>query len=228
MAQKSSARSKSMCTTERSLSEVIDVDTEGSPVFTPAAGAEAFQAFQAKPPFAECDTDFAVNSREDIATDVTVTRHLSKCDSFIAQKDHTSPMSIISGMQYPLSKLISSTQTCNYKFDNQKKHMTAGSRTEKHIFLPFSHQSEYGVSTLVKQTLTLLETSKINERVFNHNEVNLKGLPMEAAEDKAVVQTGNAALATMRELNTHVQDQPGPPACQHLPETRGRTPWTEG
>uniref|UniRef100_A0A4W5MPT2 Vitellogenin domain-containing protein n=1 Tax=Hucho hucho TaxID=62062 RepID=A0A4W5MPT2_9TELE len=235
-------------TTECSLSEVVDVDTEGSTVFAPAAGAEAFQAAMAKYVMVEgqtgvklfpeedetttilnikrgivsalivpaleeeknkdmatlhgvCGTNFAVNSREDIATDVTVTRDLSKCDSFIAQRDHTSPLAIISGMQYPLSKLISSTQTCNYKFDNQKKHMTAGSCTEKHIFLPFSHQTEYGVSTLVKQTLTLLETSKINERVFNHNEANLKGLPMEAAEDKAAVQTADAALATLRELS---------------------------
>lgn len=238
-------------TPECSLSEVIHVDTEGSAVFAPAAGAEAFQAAMAKNPlkvmvegqtgvklFPEedetttilnikrgivsalivpaleeeknkdmatlhgvCGTNFAVNSKEDIATDVTVTRDLSKCDSFIAQRDHTSPLAIISGMQYPLSKLISSTQTCNYKFDNQKKHMTAGSCTEKHIFLPFSHQTEYGVSTLVKQTLTLLETSKINERVFNHNEANLKGLPMEAAEDKAAIQTADAALATLRELS---------------------------
>uniref|UniRef100_A0A8C8CZK7 Vitellogenin domain-containing protein n=1 Tax=Oncorhynchus tshawytscha TaxID=74940 RepID=A0A8C8CZK7_ONCTS len=239
-------------TPECSLSEVVHVDTEGSAVFAPAAGAEAFQAAMAKNPlkvmvegqtgvklFPEedetttilnikrgivsalivpaleeeknkdmatlhgvCGTNFAVNSKEDIATDVTITRDLSKCDSFIAQRDHTSPLAIISGMQYPLSKLISSTQTCNYKFDNQKKHMTAGSCMEKHIFLPFSHQTEYGVSTLVKQTLTLLETSKINERVFNHNEANLKGLPMEAAEDKAAVQTADAALATLRELST--------------------------
>ncbi len=41
---------------------------------------------------------------------------------------------------YPLSKMISSTQTCNYKFDNQKKHMTNGICTEKHIFLTLSHQ----------------------------------------------------------------------------------------
>lgn len=41
---------------------------------------------------------------------------------------------------YPVSKMISSTQICNYKFDSQKKHMTSGSCTEKHIFLPFSHR----------------------------------------------------------------------------------------
>lgn len=45
-----------------------------------------------------CGTNFAVNSKEDIATDVTITRDLSKCDSFIAQRDHTSPLAIISGM----------------------------------------------------------------------------------------------------------------------------------
>ncbi|KAL0965050.1 hypothetical protein UPYG_G00276120 [Umbra pygmaea] len=239
-------------TTECSLSEVVDISSDGSPVFAPAAGAEAFQAAMEKNPLkvmvegqtdvklfpdeAEtttilnikrgivsalivpaledeknkymatlhgvCVTDFAVNSREDIATDVTLTRDLSECDSFIAQRDHTSPLAIISGMQKTLSKLISSKQTCNYKFDNQKKHMTAGSCTEKHIFLPFSHQTESGVSTLVKQTLTLLDTSKINERVFNHNEANLKNLTMEAAEDKAAIQNTDSLLATIRELST--------------------------
>ncbi|KAM4600709.1 apolipoprotein B-100-like [Polymixia lowei] len=154
-----------------------------------------------------CVTDFTVNSREDIATDVTVTRDLSSCDSFSAQREHTSPLALISGMNYPLSKMISSTQTCNYKFDNQKKHMTTATCTEKHLLLPFSHQNEYGVSTLVKQTLTLRETSKINDRVFDNNEDNLKFLPMEAAEDKTPIQTKDAVMATMTELNTLAQIQ---------------------
>ena len=41
---------------------------------------------------------------------------------------------------YPLSKLIGSTQTCNYKFDASKKHMVSAVCTEKHLFLPFSSQ----------------------------------------------------------------------------------------
>lgn len=45
-----------------------------------------------------CPTDFSVNAREDIATDVTVSRDLSKCDSFTARKQTTSPMAIITGM----------------------------------------------------------------------------------------------------------------------------------
>uniref|UniRef100_A0A673FXV2 Apolipoprotein B-100-like n=1 Tax=Sinocyclocheilus rhinocerous TaxID=307959 RepID=A0A673FXV2_9TELE len=117
-----------------------------------------------------CATDVKVNSKEDIATDVTLTRDLSRCDTFKAQRSHTSPLAIITGLQYPLSKLIGSTQTCNNKFDNEKKHMTSAMCTEKHIFLPFSYQNTYGISSLVKQILTLEGTSKINDRVFDYRE----------------------------------------------------------
>ncbi|KAE8286765.1 Apolipoprotein B-100 [Larimichthys crocea] len=126
-----------------------------------------------------CPTDFTVNTREDIATDVTVSRDLSKCDSFFARRQDTSPLALITGMNYPLSKMISSTQTCNYKFDNQKKHMTRGVCTEKHIFMPLSYKNEYGISTVVKQTVTLRETAKINDRIFDHSENNLKYLSMD-------------------------------------------------
>ncbi|XP_037606933.1 apolipoprotein B-100-like [Sebastes umbrosus] len=156
-----------------------------------------------------CPTDFTVNAREDIATDVTVSRDLSKCDTFFARRQATSPLALITGMNYPLSKLIGSTQTCNYKFDNQKKHMTRGSCTEKHIFLPFSHQGEYGISTLVKQTVTLRETAKINDRVFDRNEFNYKDLAMEVADDKSLVQTKYAAIAAMQQLNTLSQTTQG-------------------
>uniref|UniRef100_A0A673C6Z0 Vitellogenin domain-containing protein n=1 Tax=Sphaeramia orbicularis TaxID=375764 RepID=A0A673C6Z0_9TELE len=138
-----------------------------------------------------CSTDFTVNVREDIATDVTVSRDLSRCDWFIARRQDTSPLALISGMHYPLSKVISSTQTCDYKFDNQKKHMTSGICTEKHLFLPLSSQNEYGISTMVKQTVTLRETAKINDRIFDRT-----------ADDKAPVQTKDAVMATFQELNT--------------------------
>ncbi|KAL0965051.1 hypothetical protein UPYG_G00276130 [Umbra pygmaea] len=147
-----------------------------------------------------CKTAYTVNAREDIATDVTINRDLSKCDHFSPQKDHTSPLALISGMHYPLSKLIRSSQTCNYKFDNKKKHMTSGSCTENHILLPFSYKGEYGFTNVGKQSLTLLKVSTHNERVFNHNEDNFKGLPMEAAEDKSVVQDRDAVLAVVKEL----------------------------
>ncbi|XP_032399124.1 apolipoprotein B-100 [Etheostoma spectabile] len=156
-----------------------------------------------------CPTDFNVNAREDIATDVTVSRDLSKCDSFFARRQVTSPLALITGMNYPLSKMISSTQTCNYKFDNQKKHMTSGTCKEKHIFLPLSHQNEYGISTLVKQTVTLRETAKINDRIFDRNENNLKSLAMDVADEKSPVQTKDATIATMQQLNTLSQTTQG-------------------
>lgn len=40
----------------------------------------------------------------------------------------------------PLSMLVSSSQECNYQFDNRRKHMTAAQCTEKHLFRPFSHE----------------------------------------------------------------------------------------
>uniref|UniRef100_A0A8C1NFK0 Vitellogenin domain-containing protein n=2 Tax=Cyprinus carpio TaxID=7962 RepID=A0A8C1NFK0_CYPCA len=151
-----------------------------------------------------CATDVKVNSKEDIATDVTLTRDLSGCDSFKTQRSHTSPLAIITGLQYPLSKLIGSTQNCNYKFDNQKKHMTSAMCTEKHIFLPFSYQNTYGISSLVKQILTLEGTSKINDRVFDYREcsTNPKHLALEAVEDKAPAQSSEALLFIFRQLKS--------------------------
>uniref|UniRef100_A0A8C4FGP8 Vitellogenin domain-containing protein n=1 Tax=Dicentrarchus labrax TaxID=13489 RepID=A0A8C4FGP8_DICLA len=156
-----------------------------------------------------CPTDFTVNAREDIATDVTVSRDLSKCSSFFARRQDTSPLALITGMNYPLSKMISSAQSCNYKFDNQKKHMTRGICTEQHTFLPLSHQNEYSILTMVKQTVTLRETAKINDRVFDRNEDNRKFLSMDVADNKSPVQTKDAAIATMQQLNTLSQTTQG-------------------
>ncbi|XP_057678413.1 apolipoprotein B-100-like [Corythoichthys intestinalis] len=156
-----------------------------------------------------CPTDFTVNARTDIATDVTISRDLSKCDSFNAHKQATSPLALISGMNYPLSKMISSHQTCNYKFDDQKKQMTSGTCTEKHIFLPLSYKNEYGISTLVKQTVTLRETSRINDRTFNYHEGLVRFLAMEPVDDKSPVQTKDVAINTMQQLNTLTQTKNG-------------------
>ncbi|XP_071018728.1 apolipoprotein B-100-like [Oncorhynchus clarkii lewisi] len=239
-------------TTGCSLSEVVDMDAEGNPVFGPALGSDAFTAAMEKHPLkfvvegvydvklypeedesvtilnikrgivsalavplleeennkkmptihGMCKTNYKVNAMENIATDISLNRDLSKCDHFIPQRDHTSPLALISGMHYPLAQLIRSSQTCNYKFDNDKKHMISGACTENHILVPFSHKGEYGVTNVGKQFLTLLEVSTYNERVFDHNVANLKGLPMEAAEDKSVVQGKDAPLAVLRELTT--------------------------
>ncbi|KAI4802408.1 hypothetical protein KUCAC02_020245 [Chaenocephalus aceratus] len=156
-----------------------------------------------------CPTNFSVIATEDIATDVTLSRDLSQCDFFIARRQVTSPLALITGMNFPLSKMISSTQTCNYHFDNQKKHMTSGTCTEKHIFLPLSYQNEYGISTVVKQTVTLRETSKINDRIFECDENKFVELAMDLADDKSPVQTKDAVIATMQQLNTLSQTTDG-------------------
>ncbi|XP_030628767.1 apolipoprotein B-100 isoform X1 [Chanos chanos] len=147
-----------------------------------------------------CKTDYAVNAREDIATDVTLTRDLSRCDNFRPVKDHTSPLALITGMHYPLAQLIRSTQTCNYKFDNAQSHMTSGSCTENHILVPFSHKGEYGVTNVGKQALTLVEVTEYDERVFDHNEANMKTLHPDASIDQSPIQDKDAALAVLREL----------------------------
>uniref|UniRef100_A0A672H2G7 Vitellogenin domain-containing protein n=1 Tax=Salarias fasciatus TaxID=181472 RepID=A0A672H2G7_SALFA len=149
----------------------------------------------------KCKTYYTINAREDIATDMTLNRDLSGCDKFIPIKDHTSPLALISGMHYPLSKMVRSSQTCNYKFDNEKKHMTSGSCTENHILIPFSHKGEYGVTNVGKQELTLVEVSAHNDRVFDLN-TRAKGLHIETVEDKYAVQDKDAALNILRELAT--------------------------
>ncbi|KPP70386.1 apolipoprotein B-100-like, partial [Scleropages formosus] len=167
-----------------------------------------------------CETEVTVNAREDIATEVSVVRDLSNCDQFRPVKDFTSPLALISGMvrpvtkhhyrmNTPLSTLIDSMQVCNYTFDKMKKHMTSGACSEKHIFLPFSQQQEYGILTLVKQNLTLLDSSKSDNTVFNPNEANRKALYMEFAEDKDPSETADSVLRPLKKLSTLSQTQHG-------------------
>ncbi|XP_048106491.1 apolipoprotein Bb, tandem duplicate 1, partial [Alosa alosa] len=110
-----------------------------------------------------CKTDYTVNAREDIATDVTLTRDLSRCDQFRPVRDHTSPLALITGMHYPLAQLIKSTQTCNYKFDNAEHHPVFGECLENHILVPFSHKSKQGVTNVSKQKATLLGVTEFND-----------------------------------------------------------------
>ncbi|KAL7888295.1 hypothetical protein AOLI_G00032690 [Acnodon oligacanthus] len=150
--------------------------------------------------FGLCKTDYTVNAREDIATDVTITRDLSRCDNFRPIKDHISPLALITGMHYPLAQLFRSKQTCNYRFDNQQKHMTSGACTETHLLVPFSHKGRYGVTNAGKQTVSLLGVTEYNERVFDHNEANMKPLHLDVSVDMSPNQDANAILTILREL----------------------------
>ncbi|XP_061890747.1 apolipoprotein Bb, tandem duplicate 1 [Entelurus aequoreus] len=154
-----------------------------------------------------CRTYYKVNAKQDIATDISLERDLSSCDQFVPVKDHTSPLALISGMHYPLAQLVRSSQNCDYKFDNDQKHVTFGSCTEKHILIPFSHKGEYGVTNIGKQKLTLVQISTHNDRVFDHSDT-AKSLHMDTVEHKAFVQNKDLYLDLLRELAT-------------LPETDG-------
>ncbi|KAM6906389.1 apolipoprotein Bb, tandem duplicate 1 [Lycodopsis pacificus] len=151
----------------------------------------------------KCKTSYTINAREDIS----LKRDLSRCDKFVPLRDHTSPLALISGMHYPLAQMVRSSQTCNYRFDNEKKHMTSGSCTENHIIIPYSHNGEYGVTNVGKQELALVQVYPHNDRVFEHGDI-VKGLHMDTVEDKSVIQDKDAALNLLRELAT-------------LPETEG-------
>ncbi|XP_061742378.1 apolipoprotein Bb, tandem duplicate 1 isoform X2 [Nerophis ophidion] len=154
-----------------------------------------------------CRTYYKVNAKQDIATDISLERDLSSCDQFVPVRDHTSPLALISGMHYPLAQLIRSSQNCDYKFDNDQKHVTSGSCTEKHILIPFSHKGEYGVTNIGKQKLTLVQISTHNDRVFDHGD-DAKSLHMDTVEHKALVQNKDFYLDLLTELAT-------------LPETDG-------
>ncbi|XP_026088611.1 apolipoprotein B-100-like [Carassius auratus] len=238
-------------TTECALSEVIDVHTEGNPLFGPSAGAEAFKAAMEKNPlkftvegdddiklfpeddepvnilnikrglisalavplleeernrrmptiYGMCKTGYTVNARENIATDVTLNRDLSKCDNFRPIMDHTSPLALITGLHYPLAQLITSSQTCNYKFDNAQKHMTSASCTENHMLVPFSYKGKYGVTNVGKQVLTLVGVSVHNERIFEHDEANMKTLHLDGSIDSVhPIEDKEVMLSVLREL----------------------------
>uniref|UniRef100_A0A3B3V357 Apolipoprotein Bb, tandem duplicate 2 n=1 Tax=Poecilia latipinna TaxID=48699 RepID=A0A3B3V357_9TELE len=155
----------------------------------------------------KCTTSYTSNAREDIDTDISLHRDLSTCDKFVPIKDHSSPLALLTGMHYPLAQLVRSSQTCNYKFDNEKKHMTSGSCTEEHLVIPFSHKGKYGFTNVGKQELTLVQVSSHNDNVFERDN-NVKDLNMEIVEDKSSIQDEDAAVNLMRQL-------------VNLPETEG-------
>uniref|UniRef100_A0A3B3XCX2 Vitellogenin domain-containing protein n=1 Tax=Poecilia mexicana TaxID=48701 RepID=A0A3B3XCX2_9TELE len=155
----------------------------------------------------KCTTSYTSNAREDIDTDISLHRDLSTCDKFVPIKDHSSPLALLTGMHYPLAQLVRSSQTCNYKFDNEKKHMTSGSCTEEHLVIPFSHKGKYGFTNVGKQELTLVQVSSHNDNVFERDN-NVKDLNMEIVEDKSSIQDKDAAVNLMRQL-------------VNLPETEG-------
>ncbi|XP_074517715.1 apolipoprotein B-100 isoform X1 [Sebastes fasciatus] len=147
----------------------------------------------------QCLTDYLVNVMKDIATDVTLSRDLSQCDQFYSRELVNSPLALLQKLHRPISKLITSTQNCNYQFDNKGKHIMAAICMEKHIYLPFTHEDN-GLSSLVTQDFIFQSSRRINNRIFDVNPSQSKPFHFENPEDKAPVQTKDAVLSTLQEL----------------------------
>ncbi|XP_051252201.1 apolipoprotein B-100 [Dicentrarchus labrax] len=147
----------------------------------------------------QCLTDYKVNMRKDIATDVTLSRDLSLCDQFNSRELANSPLALLQKLHQPMSKLITSTQDCNYQFDNKGKHITTAMCTEKHIYLPFSNEDN-GISSVVTQELSFQSSKRINNRVFDADLSQSKQLHFEDPDDKAPVQTKDTVLSTLSDL----------------------------
>ncbi|XP_045919657.1 apolipoprotein B-100 [Micropterus dolomieu] len=145
----------------------------------------------------QCLTDWT--EQKDIATTLTLSRDLSECDHFYSRELANSPLALLQNLHRPMSKLIRSTQDCSYQFDNKGKHITTAICKEKHIYLPFSHEDN-GISSVVTQELTLQSSKRINNRVFEVNPSQSKTLHFEDPDDKALVQTKDTVLSTLRDL----------------------------
>ncbi|KAK7940141.1 hypothetical protein WMY93_003467 [Mugilogobius chulae] len=147
----------------------------------------------------QCFSEVTEKSRDESTSEFTVRRDLSSCDGQV-HNQHTSPLALFTGMNFPLSKLISAEQVCDYTFDNQKRHMSGLTCTETHLFLPFSHQNTHGMSTQVHTSMSLREVSKINDRVFDYDESRTSTLELEQVADKSPVQTKDHSVSLLNEL----------------------------
>ncbi|XP_014878835.1 apolipoprotein B-100 [Poecilia latipinna] len=146
-----------------------------------------------------CLTTVTVHSRQDVTTDASASRDLSQCDQFYGRTLTSSPVALLQQMHNPVSKLISSTQSCRYQFDNRGTHITIAKCTEKHRYLPFS-SGENGISSTVTQDLSLQNVKRTSSRRFDADPLQAKPLHLDKPEDKTPVQMKDAVLGTLQEL----------------------------
>ncbi|XP_071327155.1 apolipoprotein B-100 isoform X2 [Trachinotus anak] len=146
----------------------------------------------------QCLTENLVNGK-DITTDLALSRDLSQCDHFYSRELAGSPLALLQKLHRPMSKLITSTQDCNYRFDKKGKHIVTAMCTEKHIYLPFSHKDN-GISSVVIQDLSFQSSKRINNRVFDVNPSQSKPLHFEDPDNKAPVQTKDTVLSSLKDL----------------------------
>uniref|UniRef100_A0A8C7DU97 Apolipoprotein B n=1 Tax=Naja naja TaxID=35670 RepID=A0A8C7DU97_NAJNA len=158
--------------------------------------------------YGECDSSIEVKNRKSNTgnlADIEITRNLKSCENFNPIRDYVSPIAVIKGLNAPLSTLISSNQHCHCTVDMKKKHIFEAICTEKHLFLPSSYKSQYGMMVKVIQTLKYDNIANINNRNMDGKSLsNVTGLikrelSLENVEAK-ILRHGDAVLKSLQEL----------------------------
>ncbi|KFP19101.1 Apolipoprotein B-100, partial [Egretta garzetta] len=171
-----------------------------SALLVPTETVENVKTISMDTVYGKCDSEVEFKSRKgNVAEDISINRDLKACDSFSPIRDYVSPIAIVKGLNIPLSTLLRSTQFCHYNIDAKKRHIRDAVCSEKHLFLPSSYKNRYGVMTEVNQTLKLEDTPKINNRHFDGDELEEKGLALESTDAKFPRQ-GDAVLKILQEL----------------------------
>ncbi|KAF1512233.1 hypothetical protein FQV20_0000798, partial [Eudyptula albosignata] len=171
-----------------------------SALIVPTETVENVKTISMDTVYGKCDSEVEFKSRKgNVAEDISINRDLKACDNFHPIRDYVSPIAIVKGLNIPLSTLLRSTQFCHYNIDAKKRHIRDAVCSEKHLFLPSSYKNRYGVMTEVNQTLKLEDTPKINNRNFDGDELEEKGLALESTDAKFPRQ-GDAVLKTLQEL----------------------------
>ncbi|KAH0621946.1 hypothetical protein JD844_023712 [Phrynosoma platyrhinos] len=152
--------------------------------------------------YGKCESEVEVKNRKSgsvTAGEIEIRRDLKSCDNFMPIRDYVSPIALIKGLNTPLSTLISSKQHCQYTIDPKKRHVSAASCTEKHLFLPSSYKNQYGMMAMVKQILRIEDTPRINNREIDVNGLMQRSLSLEGVETKSS-KHGDAVLKVLQEL----------------------------
>ncbi|KAM9016496.1 LOW QUALITY PROTEIN: apolipoprotein B-100 [Ara ararauna] len=171
-----------------------------SALLVPTETVENVQTISMDTVYGKCDSEVEFKSRKgNVAEDISINRDLKACDNFSPIRDYVSPVAIVKGLNIPLSTLLRSTQFCHYNIDAKKRHIRDAVCSEKHLFLPSSYKNRYGVMTEVNQTLKLEDTPKINNRNFDGDELEEKGLALESTDAKFPRQE-DAVLKILQEL----------------------------
>ncbi|NXX74093.1 APOB protein, partial [Urocolius indicus] len=171
-----------------------------SALLVPTETVENVKTISMDTVYGKCDSEVEFKSRKgNVAEDISINRDLKACDNFSPIRDYVSPIAIVKGLNIPLSTLLRSTQFCHYNIDAKKRHIRDAVCSEKHLFLPSSYKNRYGVMTEVNQTLKLEDTPKINNRNFDEDELEEKGLALESTDAKFHRQ-GDAVLKILQEL----------------------------